>query len=356
MKILVISNTISNGGDFLVKRKSLYLINRYLGKESYDYYNLYSTDFEKVNIEKYSCIIYFGGPLYIDRLLENIFSPIIDKIIEYKKKIFILGCGWYGATDVPEIIYNYKFSEKSKKILDYIDTNGVLGCRDDLSVRVLKNNGYQNLIMTGCPVWYANLGLIKSTFSKIDKIAISDMGITKEKDLQDEKFMQMVDVLSFLCERFNDTQIIFTFNNGIETKYSAAFNNNVKEFLRNRKIEYYDLSNGDEGFKVYDDCDFHIGYRVHTHLYCLTRGIPSILICEDARGIGMNSTLGFPIIKANAFDNGNYKNNPYLLKELDNEIDRLMKHCEYEMGRVGQLFAYYNNTNIKEFFDIIKDV
>ena len=36
----------------------------------------------------------------------------------------------------------------------------------------------------------------------------------------------------------------------------------------------------------------HVGYRVHAHLYCLSRATPSYLLYEDTRGIGVGETLG----------------------------------------------------------------
>jgi len=60
----------------------------------------------------------------------------------------------------------------------------------------------------------------------------------------------------------------------------------------------------DRGFKIvlashdtsniefYDNCDLHIGYRLHGHISFLRRRLPSVLIGEDGRGNGFNATLG----------------------------------------------------------------
>jgi hypothetical protein len=44
--------------------------------------------------------------------------------------------------------------------------------------------------------------------------------------------------------------------------------------------------------KLYGGADLHIGYRVHAHLFCLSRRVPSILINEDSRGVGQAAALG----------------------------------------------------------------
>ena len=48
--------------------------------------------------------------------------------------------------------------------------------------------------------------------------------------------------------------------------------------------------------KFYEKMDFHIGYRVHAHLYFLSRRVPTVLINEDGRGTGMVTTLKMPIL------------------------------------------------------------
>ena len=53
-----------------------------------------------------------------------------------------------------------------------------------------------------------------------------------------------------------------------------------------------DISGSASGFAVYDDVSLHVGYRVHAHLYCLSRSTPSYLVAEDSRGIGVLQTLG----------------------------------------------------------------
>ena len=48
-----------------------------------------------------------------------------------------------------------KFNNDSKRLLDNIhSTVESSSCRDDITFNVLKNCGYQNVTMTGCPVWY----------------------------------------------------------------------------------------------------------------------------------------------------------------------------------------------------------
>ena len=57
-------------------------------------------------------------------------------------------------------------------------------------------------------------------------------------------------------------------------------------------IKFHIINNSADGFSIYDDCDLHIGFRVHAHIYNLSRRNYSILVSEDIRGAGVNQTLG----------------------------------------------------------------
>ena len=347
---LVISYTITNGGDFLILDAGIKLIEKYLGKD-YVHINNCVSNLDEIDFDKYEFIVHVGGPAYIDRLLEKDVYPLVKKIQPLKKKLFMLGCGWFGNIATNKKVYEYKFSEKSKQALDYIEKYGILGCRDYTTVEVLKNNGYQNIIMTGCPVWYDNLEGKMRKEKGITKVIISDMGITKNSKLNKQKYKQVVNVIQLVKKKFKDLEIYFTFNHGINTKYSAEFNKKVAEFLKKEKIKYYELVGSRDLFSVYDDCDFHVGYRVHSHIYCLTRGIPSVLLCEDARGVGMNKTLSFPIIYSNISEKEDeFIDNTYLLSELDYEIDRMIENRKYEIQRITNWFNFCYNTKVNLFF------
>lgn len=358
MRYLVVSNTISNGGDHLIAGCGIRMMERFAGKENFTFFNSYACSTENIDISLYDAMVYIGGPLYSDRLLNRNAFPLLYKMKEAGKRIFLFGCGWYGSNDSAEAVYGFAFQPEIKEILSYIDDTGILGCRDYLTQRILKNNGYQNVLMTGCPVWYRERrnDIPRNYEGEIKKIAISDLGMTKNSAFYDDKFQQFTAVADCVKQKFPKAEIIFTFNNGIRTKYSAAFNLRVAEFLDTQGIPFYDLSNGDENFRVYDDCDLHIGYRVHSHIYCLTQGIPSVLICEDARGIGMNKTLGLDVLKANAsLEEEGYVNNPFLIRELSDAIDELAANRSYVCRKITELFSYYYDHGVGKFFEILKN-
>ena len=52
----------------------------------------------------------------------------------------------------------------------------------------------------------------------------------------------------------------------------------------------------------YSDCDFHIGSRLHAHLYFLSQSKKSFLTYVDDRMKGFSDLLAFPLCDYNKFD------------------------------------------------------
>lgn len=103
-------------------------------------------------------------------------------------------------------------------------------------------------------------------------------------------------------------------------------NNELKNKLSNIKgIFIQDISYSSEGFSIYDDCDIHIGFRVHAHIYNLSIMGYSILIEEDSRGYAVNETFQLMPIPARIFISGHEIPNPYMLSQIDNYINYLFK-------------------------------
>ena len=178
--------------------------------------------------------------------------------------------------------------------------------------------------MTGCPVWYADsfapVRLRRLPAGGPRQIVVSNAGITKDPAFHEPVAMQSVELLGLLRSAFPQARLIFTFNGGIDTKYSAPCNRRIATWLSQNGVEYHDISGDSSGFALYEDCDLHVGYRLHSHLHCLSKGIPSILIEEDARAADANLTLGTPGPKAYDIDEPGCRN-PWLMKETKSALD-----------------------------------
>ncbi len=351
MKLCVINFSISNGGDFLIEERMNSLIEKTWPEADITHINGVNSKFD--DYQKYDAVIGGGGPYYDDRIIESLFIPFFRDSIK-DIRFHLIGSGVYGEDYLENAIYSKRFSAKTLDFFHMIEKNGgTLSCRDMLSWQVLKNNGVKNLYMTGCPAWY-DFDFIDETNPRIitdniNKIVISDPGVTKKAEEQEVRANQAISVIDVVARKFPNSDIVFTFNNGINTKYSFSCNNAIRTYLEKKKIKYVDMSGSKEKFSIYNDADLHVGFRVHSHIYSLSRRIPSVLIEEDLRGWGMNETFGLPHLPSFdivAMHNNNiYKTNEVLLDHLTDILDYNVEtnFSVYHGVFIRMKNMYYNN-------------
>ena len=216
----------------------------------------------------------------------------LDKI---KIPIFAMAMGWKGRNGFPDTVNNYGFSDATMNMLRRIEKDGYpLGCRDLYSEAVLKRNGINNTVMTGCAAWYdlkyVDSMQLNNCDSEIRKIYVSEPA-------RIENFNQFIGVISFLKSRFPNAEIKAVFHRGVSAdeytsdKAGKALSGLCSK-LNQMDIPYEDISFGSDKLSIYEKCDIHIGYRVHAHIYNLSQRRRSILIQEDGRGAGVNQALG----------------------------------------------------------------
>lgn len=279
-------------------------------------------------INQSSALITAGGPVYSSNMYPDQI-PLVPDLNDIKCKIVPIGLGWYGSDLFNETTYSYGFTEKMIKLLERMSHDSSLSCRDVHTANVLKNNGFNNVLITGCPAWYElstvnSLSLRSGLNYPYKKICVSDPARIEHHDC-------CFNIVSLLRKRYPDADITFIFHRGIvadnmTNEVQAASNIKLHERLQEIDVKVRDISYSHEGFGIYNDCDIHIGYRVHAHLYNLSIRNPSILVEEDARG-GVNETLGLPSIKAY----GEHKLTPKLISNT-NDLARKFVYSYYKFG------------------------
>ena len=196
---------------------------------------------------------------------------------------------------------------------------GGLSCRDIITYQVLKNQGFDKIYMTGCPAWYdldhIDICDVKGTNESPKTIIVSDPAMEVNQ-------RSCLSILDYMTSRFPEAKIVFAFHRDCSKDFRAS--------IESRKIETIDISGSSDGFRIYDSCDMHVGYRVHAHIYNLSIRNKSILIEEDGRGAGVDQALGLPQIKAyddflqsgNDFVGKVYRHMPfYLNSELVHQLE-----------------------------------
>lgn len=382
MDFAVLSGAYKNAGDFLIVDRLIKLLHYVYPDCSVILYDRgKSLDEKKEEINKKDALIIGGGPAYCVDLYPDLL-PLVRDLDGITIPFVIVGGGWYGRNGSDKVVYEeYKFTPLTSQLINRLSHDGFLGCRDWYSVRALKANGFKKTMMTGCPAWYSlehinQLGLREDVCFPPKKICISDCG--NRRNLQ-----ASLALVRYVRGKFPNADIMYVFHRGVtQDKYThpkdAIFYTRAQGKLKKIGVSVVDISYSADGFHVYDDCDFHIGMRVHAHIYNLSIRNPSILIEEDGRGAGVNDALGLPHIKAYASNHfydsiapignsywskkirrslqGTIRENccnKYLLHELDDYFFMLEQDNFYKVRKAFEMQRHYFDVMLQHISSIV---
>lgn len=182
MKIAVLHGAIINAGDFLIKNRAISLLKYfYPDSEIVEYYRNQSLEEKLPEINACDILVFAGGPGYCNGFYPRM-APVTDDLNKIKIPVMLLGMGWWEHNSDVVSQYSYQFEEPMRALFQKATEKGLkMGCRDIATVNVLRNNGYDNIAMTGCPAWYdlEHIGITRYTgkgLTSCRKICISDCG------------------------------------------------------------------------------------------------------------------------------------------------------------------------------------
>ena len=360
MKIALLSGAVKNAGDYLITRRTKDLLKTVIPdseiKVMVRNMPFHGSRLEKLNEAELAVI--GGGPVYRWNLYPDRMPLAGDALSMVKPRLAILGGGWYGSNCDIEEVWKYKFSETTKKLLQRaVRDTGKLGCRDYYAMRVLISNDINDAVMTGCPAWYDidKIGKRLDKMPEIRKIAVSDPADVVHNG------EQSIRICEFLKRKYPGAEFKYLFHRGTKVdRYTdsdtVARIDGMKTRLMAMGFTVYDIASGYKGFHLYDDCDLHVGHRVHAHIYKLSERRASILIEEDARGAGVNEPLGLWGIKAYSRKKGmnssffvkaynkvfDYnRENPYVTHELDSVLSELSTTGLVDLNQAFARMEFY---------------
>ena len=370
---VILTSAKKNVGDFLIRDRAIKLLKHLKPKDEFVEYNSWEPLDKYLDvINKSKGIIICGGPGYLPNVYPEIY-PLTKNLDDIKVPIYILGAGWYGLGIDSSIMKRYSFTEQSRMFFNKIVNSGGLSTRDLTTQKVLSLSGYKQSIFTGCPVMF-NIPYIgkKPEYPKeIRKIVFT----TPQESIF---FKQSIEVLRGVREMYPEAIIYCSFHRGIVAdKYTSKREEKGLTKIKEAAMEFnciikdtsYDL----DKISFYSDCDIHIGYRVHAHLYFLSERKPSILINEDGRGSGFTELLGEAGIdgyRISSLAKGLYstKNKKYMrvakrliripkpwrevFSELQEKLLRFKKNNFNDLDKIyGNIDKYYEE--MKKFVDNI---
>jgi len=300
-------------------------------------------------INKTKCILMPGfairDPLYpqIYTLTKNLYS--------IKVPLIPIGAGWKGFPGDFKTVNETRYSERTVSFLKHISKKiEKFYCRENYTCKVLQNNGIDNTLMVGDCAWYNSNKLRKrvNPNKEVKNIVFTTphMAIFKHQSLS---------ILKFLESFFPNATKYLCLQGG--KNYPTDLDKYLSYMGKKMGFIIKDVSGTCKKIKFYENCDLHIGYRVHGHLAFLRNRIPSILINEDGRGIGFSKTLdhaGFDGFKRSNNLIFNLINNKSLTKFskigfVDMSISKTIE--KFLVSELNNKFNSYNK--VFEFIDYI---
>ena len=160
--------------------------------------------------------------------------------------------------------------------LEYLTT------RDIFTKNILERHGFSDVELVGDLGWYHDdyLGKEMRVPESIDHIVFTTPH-------NPHYISQAGEVMDMLIKEYPDAEFSCSFHSTL-----SDADKELRRMAENRGFDVVLASHDTSNLEFYDECDLHVGYRLHGHISFLRRRLPSVLIGEDGRGNGFNATLG----------------------------------------------------------------
>jgi hypothetical protein len=287
--LVTITGAYRNAGDHLIGLRARLLLKHILGEEArivnLDRRTITPAHYETLNQAR--VVLLTGGPALNPDVFPGIYPLDLERITA---PVLLYGVG--AKSPLGSDPSHFQFEPATESGLKRIHHgNGLFSSvREDASKTLLNKHGIQNVLMTGCPVWYDLDHLDEALVlpGEIKKIVISAPAAEQRN---------FPDLLKQIAKRFPQARKVLVFQAGLgvpRPRYRGLVNYNrgLLRLASNLGVEIADTqSNVERMIEVMSDADLHVGYRVHQHLLALSARKLSLLISEDNRGIAQSVTL-----------------------------------------------------------------
>ncbi len=326
--IVTICGAYRNCGDHLIGARARALVERFVDSD------IVTLDRKAISNENYAimnsakAVLLCGGPAYQRQIFPAIYPLDLDRI---KPKVIPFGLGWKAP--VGKDPATFAFDAPALGFIQRIHSNiAYSSVRDPLTLDVIQRQNITNVEMTGCPAWY-DLEHFENTYKhneKPQRIVLSMPAVMQRG---------VADLMLELTKRFPNSMRTLAFHHGVIPAWDLKGLAKAKDFLvfsalamrHGWRIEGL-TSSLPKMEALYGAADFHIGYRVHAHLMCLSQRKASILINEDARGEGQARALGQVALSVNK---GNVEP---ILAEIQRHFDTRGAAIEQAVETMRQTF------------------
>lgn len=292
--IVTICGAYRNAGDYLIGDRARKLLREHVDQD------IVIVDRKAINVEHYDvfnkarAVLLTGGPAYQRGIYPTVYpidrTRIDNRIVPY-------GLGWKAP--VGKTVESFEFKPEALDFIRAIHTNiEASSVRDPLTKHMLNANGIENVLMTGCPAWY-DLAHFEDRYKFIEDSETRSIVLSMPAKMQPG----VNELMEWLTQRFPKARKTVSFHHGVIPGTDKVGRERAIDFIR------FSVASMRRGWRIsslagslpkmedlYANVDLHIGYRVHAHLFCLSRRKSSILFNEDIRGVGQAAALEAPVL------------------------------------------------------------
>ncbi len=277
---LLLHRALRNAGDALIFERGRRLIETFRPDEPLEVAEGWRPLADQVRasvLRSARAVIVVGGPGYGNGLPGR--YPLgLDA--QRDPPLVLLALGSSVVPGTARQLASFRFDGPSRAFVDGVaGRTAHLGARDRTTADILAANGFDRVLMTGDPAWY-DLAHLDDPIHRPS--AIGSLAFTPPANPL--YFDQAVRLARALAAAFPSAKGSVVHHRGVQRPFTR-----LADDLGWQDV---DITGSAEGFERFDAVDLHVGYRVHAHLYAISHGIPSYLIAEDSRGVGMLRTLG----------------------------------------------------------------
>jgi hypothetical protein len=230
-------------------------------------------------------IVVPGGP-GARRKLDEIY-PFLQEAEQRNIPVHFMGVGarffpgWPGMTR--ELI-----DPVSAARLRHVGRVVPIGVRDHITQHVLKDVGVPAQV-NGCPAWYSipHLNQRPALPRELSRVAISTPNELRF-------FPQCLGLLRTTRALLPSARVVVASHQGVRSPLAAvtAGHEEIVRVAKSLGFEIAEIAADASKLTIYEDCDAHIGYRVHAHIFFSSLRKPTYLLAEDSRGLGVLQSLG----------------------------------------------------------------
>lgn len=293
--IVTLTGAFKNAGDYLIGYRARALLRNHVDPEVVDINRKLLDDSAYETMNRARAVLLTGGPAYQASIYPSVYNLDLDRI---KVPVLAYGLGWKGKLGQAPADFSFQPEAADFVRRIHADPTRFSSARDHLTLEVLENHGVQNVAMTGCPAWYDESKLAQDFVYRpnVKRVVFSMPAVIQPS---------VPALLRKLAKTFPRAQKVLAFNAGYRStrsKDAAAITRWNYLMVAQGWLHGFRPASLEADFvgfeKLMTNADFHMGFRVHSHIFSLSQRVGTILIAEDSRGVGQQQAMGSPVLTA----------------------------------------------------------